>query len=270
MTHSFDQAISLNQIERTDQRARYSGAVTDTYQNMIGPFGGVSAALLAEGMSLAARDGTELVSITTDFMTGMTEGPLDLSAICHRAGKSTEFWAASIKQPNGTSPALRATGVFSQRRETLAWTEGQMPDVPPPDDCARFIPPRAWGDRIDIRPATNTEIFNSNSTANTLWAKFAEPRALDPVGLVCLADTPTPRVFFVSKSFVPLSTISLTVYLHASADDYAEVGDDFVLLDVNAARGGGGFYDQHARMWSRSGKLLATTQQMVWFKADNS
>ncbi|WP_394692473.1 acyl-CoA thioesterase [Hyphobacterium sp.] len=270
MAHSFDDAIALTELERTGQRGRFSGTVTDAYQNMIGPFGGVSAAMLAEGMAKASRDGLELVSITTDFMTGMTEGPFDLSAICHRAGKSTEFWAASIKQADSASPALRATGVFSQRRETLEWTEGEMPVVPAPDDCTRFVPPRGWGERIDIRPATNTDIFNTDSTANTLWAKFAEPRALDPAGLVCLADTPTPRIFFVAKSFVPLSTISLTVYLHASADDYAEAGDDFVLLDVNAARGGGGFYDQHARIWSRSGKLLATTQQMVWFKAEKA
>ena len=62
----------------------------------------------------------------------------------------------------------------------------------------------------------------------------------------------------------------MTVYLHASDADLAEAGSDWVMIEANAGRGGGGFYDQHARIWSRSGKLLATTQQMVWYKAEKT
>ncbi|WP_421790812.1 acyl-CoA thioesterase [Hyphobacterium sp.] len=266
--HSFDRAINLTSVDVAPGRARYDGEITADYQNKIGPFGGVGAALLAQGMQQSVGEGPELISITADFLTGMTEDPIEVSAICHRVGKSTEFWAASIKQGDAPSPALRATGVFSKRRDTLEWTEGEMPDAPPPQDCERFQPPRTWGERIEIRPALNTDFFNSDSTRNALWVRFAKDRPLDPIGLVCLADTPTPRVFFTAKRFVPLSTVSMSVYLHASAEDYSNVGADYVFIDAYAGRGGGGFYDQHARIWSRSGKLLATTQQMVWYKAE--
>ena len=268
MTHSFDDALALTVDEAADGRVRYAGVAPQAYQNMIGPFGGVSAALLAQGMTRSARDGLKLVSITTDFMTGMKDGPYSLSTICHRAGRSTEFWAANIQQAGASSPALRATAVFGERRETVEWTEGEMPEAPMPEACEAFVPPRPWAEHIAIRPCLNADIFNATSTRNALWVKFADARPLDDVALVCLADTPTPRVFFVVHGFTVLSTISMTVYLHASDADLAEAGSDWVMIEANAGRGGGGFYDQHARIWSRSGKLLATTQQMVWYKAE--
>lgn len=270
MTHSFDDALALTVSEKTDMRARFTGTTPAAYQNMIGPFGGVSAAMLAQGLKQSARDDLDLVSITTDFMTGMKEGPYALSSICHRAGRSTQFWAANIQQEGASSPALRATAIFGERRETVEWTEGEMPDAPPPEDCAGFKPPRPWAEHISIRPCLNTDIFNATTTQNALWVKFTEPRLLDDIGLVCLADTPTPRVFFVVQDFAVLSTISMTVYLHASREDLAEAGADWVMIDANAGRGGGGFYDQHARIWSRAGKLLATTQQIVWYKAEKA
>jgi acyl-CoA thioesterase len=267
MAHSFDDALALSVADTADGRVHYSGVTPQAYQNMIGPFGGVSAAMLAQGLKRSARDDLQLVSITTDFMTGMKDGPYALSTIRHRAGRSTEFWAASIQQDGASSPALRATAIFGERRETVEWTEGEMPDAPPPEDCQGFVPPRPWAEHISIRPCLNTDIFNATSTRNALWVKFTEPRPLDDLALVCLADTPTPRVFFVVHEFTVLSTISMTVYLHASETDLAEAGSDWVMLEANAGRGGGGFYDQHARIWSRAGKLLATTQQMVWYKA---
>jgi len=268
MAHSFDDALDLTVDDTADGRVRYSGVTPQAYQNMIGPFGGVSAALLAQGLKRSARDGLKLVSITTDFMSGMKDGPYSLSTICHRAGRSTEFWAANIQQAEASSPALRASAVFGETRDTIEWTEGEMPEAPPPEDCAPFVPPRPWAEHIAIRPCLNTDIFNAKSTRNALWVNFTQPRPLDDIGLVCLADTPTPRVFFVAHEFTVLSTISMTVYLHASDTDLKDAGSDWILLEANAGRGGNGFYDQHARLWSRSGKLLATTQQMVWYKAE--
>ncbi|WP_420433596.1 acyl-CoA thioesterase [Hyphobacterium sp.] len=267
MAHSFDDALALSPEDKDERRARFSGTTPQAYQNMIGPFGGVSAALLAQGMKMSARDDLELVSITTDFMTGLQAGPYSLSSICHRSGRSTQFWAANIQQEGTSSPALRGTAIFGERRRTAEWTEGAMPDAPAPEACDAFKPPRTWAEHISIKPCLNTDIFNASSTRNALWVKFTEPRPLDDVGLVCLADTPTPRVFFVVHDFAVLSTVSMTVYLHASKDDLAEAGPDWIMMDANAGRGGGGFYDQHTRIWSRAGKLLATTQQMVWYKA---
>ncbi len=103
-------------------------------------------------------------------------------------------------------------------------------------------------------------------TDNLSWIRLEPDRPLDPVGLVALADTPTPRLFFVTGKPEMIATVSMTVYLHASPEDYAAVGTDYMLIEAHAARGGRGFYDQHARIWSRDGRLLATTQQIVWYK----
>ena len=86
-----------------------------------------------------------------------------------------------------------------------------MPDAPPPEACEAFVPPRPWAEHIAIRPCLNADIFNATSTRNALWVKFTDARPLDDVALVCLADTPTPRVFFIVHGFTVLSTISMTV-----------------------------------------------------------
>ena len=65
----------------------------------------------------------------------------------------------------------------------------------------------------------------------------------------------------------PAGTISLTTYFHATGTELASAGDGFVLGCASANRFSGGYFDQSAEIWSRSGTLLATTHQIVYFKS---
>ena len=44
------------------------------------------------------------------------------------------------------------------------------------------------------------------------------------------------------------------------------VGADFVLQQAHGRRGADGVCDLSASLWRRDGVLLATTEQLVWFK----
>jgi len=240
---------------------------TEHFKNMIGPYGGWSAAILAKSLIEAADEEMELVSITTDFLAGAREGPITLDVVCDRGGKNTQFWNASLTAKGDKGPSNRAMGILSRRRETLEWTEGSRPDAPPPEACDRANLPMAWSRTLEMRPTQSPPFGEGiNRTDNLAWIRLQPDRPLDAVALVALADTPTPRLFFVTGEFGMVATVSMTVYLHASPDDYAAVGTDYMLIETHAARGGRGFYDQHARIWSRDGRLLATTQQIVWYK----
>jgi acyl-CoA thioesterase len=58
----------------------------------------------------------------------------------------------------------------------------------------------------------------------------------------------------------------MTVYFHAAAEDIAAVAGDFVLYEAKMRNAYAGFFDEISELWSRSGTLLATMEQIVWFK----
>jgi acyl-CoA thioesterase len=264
--HVFDQSLALEARASETDTARFNARAHEGFANIIGPYGGWSAALLAKAVSQAGADDMELTSLTTDFLAGVPVGPVTLDLACDRAGKSTQFWRGTISSGEEDRLANRAVAILSRRRETVSWVEGERPDAPEPETCARVELPMAWAKTVEMRPATNIPFQGEASTQSSCWTRLTPERPLDVASLVALADTPTPRLFYVVGRPEFIATVSMTVYLHATADDYAAVGSDYILVDANGARGGRGFYDQHARMWSRDGRLLATTQQIVTYR----
>jgi acyl-CoA thioesterase len=58
----------------------------------------------------------------------------------------------------------------------------------------------------------------------------------------------------------------MNVYFHAMPDELAGVGDDWVLSEVDCRRCEGGYFDHQLKLWSRSGALLATSEQVAAFR----
>ena len=48
--------------------------------------------------------------------------------------------------------------------------------------------------------------------------------------------------------------------------EIAAVGDDYILSEVAGVRAEGSTSGLTMRLWSRSGALLATSEQLCWFK----
>lgn len=263
--HLFDEATALEPIG--EDGLRFGGAAHPGFKNMIGPYGGWSAAILAKSMIEAAGPDMELTTLTTDFLAGASEGPITIDLECKRQGRNTQFWTADLVPGDSETPANCALGIMSRRRETLAWVEGHRPEAPEPEDCERFPLPMAWTKPVEMRGAANNPFQGGDGTTKSLaWVRLDPDRPLDPVSLVALADTPTPRLFFKTGKPDLIATVSMTVYLHATPDDYEAVGTDYLLVEATGARGGRGFNDQHATIWSRDGRLMATTQQMVSYR----
>jgi len=262
----FDQALALARVKTKDHRAVYEGQVHPSFKNINDPYGGWSAAVLARAILDTCDTEQELVSLTTDYLSVPSGGRLRIDVDCDRSGRRTEFWRAVLTGRADTSPANRAIAILARRRDTLEWTEGSFPDVPPPEDCHTIDLPMAWNRVIEIKPTMDFPMSMNVDTHFSSWVRFTPGRALDSVALVALADTPMPRLFQVIGRQESVATVSMTVYLHATSADYAVVGDDYLLVDTRGARGGRGFYDQHATIWSRDGRLLVTTQQIVWYR----
>lgn len=265
--HLFDEATQLEARRREEGAASFTGAAHPGFRNMIGPYGGWSAAISAKSILEAAEPGLQLVSLTTDFLLGINEGPVTLDVRCDRAGRNTQFWTSTLTADGAGTPANKAMGILAKPRETVTWLEGERPEAPPPEDCDRFPLPMEWTKTVEMRAAGNPPFQGSKDTRSSAWVRLDPDRPLDAVGLVALADTPTPRLFYITNKPDMIATVSMTVYLHANAEDYAAVGTDYMLVEATGARGGNGFFDQHARMWSRDGRLMATTQQIVNYRS---
>jgi acyl-CoA thioesterase len=81
-----------------------------------------------------------------------------------------------------------------------------------------------------------------------------------------ITDNSAPRVMYALGASVLSTTLTLTAYLHATAEELATLGDDFVLVECEGRVGGGGASDERSSYWSRDGRLLATSEQLAWYR----
>lgn len=242
-----------------------------SYWNWIGPFGGWTAAVLMKAMledAQAADPGLQPVAQTVDYMTGLQDEPLEVATACDRAGRSTQFWRASLAAAGAPTPAVRSTAVFGRRRATRGFDEQAMPPAPPPQDLPPLRIPVdrvAWPRSYDMRVVAGDMLAVNDSMHSLTWIRDAQGRPLDFIALAALVDTCLPRIYYRIAGTAPYSTISMTSYFHASAEELAAIGDAHILVEARGKRAGRGFGDQHADFWSADGRLLAVSQQVAWY-----
>ncbi|MDT9694164.1 thioesterase family protein, partial [Streptomyces sp. P9(2023)] len=74
------------------------------------------------------------------------------------------------------------------------------------------------------------------------------------------------RSMYALGRTINTTTLTLTVYLHATEEELAAIGDDFILIECDGRVGSRGASDERSSYWSRSGKLLATSEQLAWYR----
>lgn len=269
MTHPFDAGLAL-----VTEGAHIRGRTTPDYANMVGPFGGITAASFIGAIGAHPDRLGDPVSLTVNYVAPISDGAFDLVLRAVRTNRTNQHWTAELVQATETGPEIKctATAVFGIRRDTWSDTEPQPPAAPAPEDVAPFdmSPFVTWTKNYEMRfiegalPGEGASDCPDSTT--TLWTRDQPARALDYPALTALCDVFYPRVFLRRGQFNPAGTISFTVYFHADAGDLARQGDDYLLATARAQRFAGGFFDQTAQLWGRDGTLLATTHQMVYFK----
>ncbi|KHF43814.1 acyl-CoA thioesterase [Saccharomonospora viridis] len=264
--HPFDEAIALDVVAE----GRYVGRMHAAYANMVGPFGGVTAATMLRAVLDDPRRLGEALSLTVNYAGPVADGPFDILATPVRTNRSTQHWTITLTQDDVVTTT--ATAVFGVRRDTWSSTEVSMPAVPAADEVPVFKVPAlvAWTRNYEMRyvegalPDMDSEPQPDSTT--TLWVRDFPARPLDVPALTALCDVFYPRVFRRRGTFVPAGTVSLTTYFHAGVEVVEEQSDQPILATARAADFGGGYFDQSARLWSGNGRLLATSHQLVYFK----
>lgn len=264
MTHAFDAAVATRLGDAGSIAAVHPG-----WGNMVGPFGGITAATVAAEIERHPRAAGRLAALTVNFLAPLGDGEWELEARPVRTNRSNQHWIVTASQ--GGSAVLTATAVTAADREAWEATESERPGSADPESVpvARIPFPLPWLEQYEMRfvsgpvPLAPEQIGGSESV---FWLRHADPRPWDAPGIVAASDAFFPRVFRRLGPQVPAGTVTLTTYLHATAEELRSE-DAFVLLHATASRYSRGMFDQRGEIWGRGGALLATTHQLVYFKA---
>ena len=267
-SHPFDEAMRLV----PDVDGHLTGHTSAAYANMIGPFGGTTAAVMLAAVCGAPDRLGDPVAFTINYAGPIADGAFTITAEPARTNRSTQHWTVTLRQ--GDALAATATAVTAQRRTTWSHVERIRPDVPEADavQVSTSVGRMPWVDRYEMRfvrgefPDLAAGAVGASPTTH-VWLRDLPPRALDFPALAALCDAFFPRIFYRRPVFVPIGTVSLTIYFHRGAEALAAQGDRPVFGIAGASNFADGFFEEDVEVWGEDRRLLATAHQIVYFKA---
>ena len=269
--HPLDAMLAL----QPQQPGIYQGKTHPGYWNMVGPYGGATAALVIRSVMQHPECLGDPVALTLNYAGPIAEGEFRIEATPVRTNRSTQHWTVMLLQTDEQGDEVvttTATVVTAVRRETFSIEDGRPPHMPDPMTCERFETAGAmeWLQRYDMRVVTGAVPAvwddSEHEPLSQLWVRDNPPRALDYPALAALCDVFFPRVWLRRARRVPAGTVSMTVYFHADRQQLAAHGDKHVLAQADAQAFRNGFFDQTSQIWDSEGLLLATSHQTVYYK----
>jgi acyl-CoA thioesterase len=271
--HPFDAAIALAPAG-ADQ---FSGHSHPAYWNMIGPFGGLTAAMALNAVLQHPQLLGEPISLTVNFAGPVGQGPITARARPARTNRSTQHWWVELLQTGADGSeqvSTTATVVTAARRATWGASDAPMPAVAAPDALPRSDrtgTPVAWLSRYEVRSLQGDfpRQWDGQTAGDSLtrwWLRDDPPRPLDFASLTAMADVFFPRVWLRRATRVPVGTVSMTVYFHADGAQLAGCGSGHLLAEARALNFRHGFFDQTGMLWNAQGHLLCSTHQIVYYK----
>jgi acyl-CoA thioesterase len=256
-----DDALAL----REDGPDRWVAFADPDHESISGMFGGWTAAIMLGAVERSAAGTASPSALTVNFLGPIAPGG-DVAVTAHRlgGGRSIEHWRTDARLPGHDDVVASALVVLANRRPTEEHCQWTMPAAPEPDTLEQVDAPGAQGRQTMIRKISGE--FASGDSTGAHWVRDRSRRTLDHVQLAYFADQYAPRSFYWGVGFRPSATLTLSVYFLGTADEIAAVGDDYVLNEATGTRGEPSTSGQQARLWSRRGALLATTEQLCWYR----
>ncbi len=270
--HPFDQALALTP---TQVPGVYQGSTSIAYWNMVGPFGGITAAIALKAVLQHPALLGGPIALTVNFAGAIVAGPFTVTATPRRTNRSTQHWVIELTQIDTQGQVevmLTGTAITAVRRKTWSSEDSPMPTVPVPAQVPEAKPMTGveWIHRYDMRfieGAFPTEWkAQGEASLSQLWMRDTPARGIDFCALAAMADIFFPRVYLRRALRVPAGTVALTVYFHADAAQLTESGSGYLLGQAHAQTFRNGFFDQSSQLWNEAGLLLATTNQIVYYK----
>lgn len=262
-TNDLEQALSLQALEEGE----WTAMADVRYEANTGMFGGWTAALLLKSVMLDERANGSPSAITLHYVNRITPGDkLRVRTILIGGGRSISHWRAEIYLADKLEVMAYASIIIAQRRPSDSFMEWSMPETPAQEELNGFSPPGSFGERTLIKMVSGFPPFEQPNTQSLAWVREQSGRSMDSLQLAYLSDVYPPRIWYLGNDPRPSATITLSIYFHATDEELKSVGDDFVLTEATGTRGAQSTVGSQARIWSKAGALLVTTEQLCWFK----
>jgi hypothetical protein len=259
--HPFDEAIALRILDEDS----FAGSTHPDYWNMVGPYGGITAATILNALLQHPRRLGDPIALTVNFPGPLEPGDFRIRTRLVRTGRSVQHWSVELLQAPGEQAPAQATAsaVFGTRRQTWGETTGEAPVMPGPEDVPQSIRPGSirWLERYVRRT-----IETADNPLGMAWLSDAPARAIDFPAVVAYCDAFTPWIFVRRGRRTPIGTVSLGIHFHLSADELGSPARTIAKARYRTNCINQGFFDQEGELWSADDRLLATARQMVWFK----
>jgi acyl-Coa thioesterase superfamily protein/acyl-CoA thioesterase superfamily protein len=262
--HAFDKAIAL-----TKDGDSFSGHPSADYQNMVGPFGGITAAKVLNAILIHSDAEGSPVSITVNFLGPIKDEAVTLKPKLTRNNRTNQHWSIELIQ--GDEIQCTALIVLAKRFDTFESEEIPFPEAP----AAESLEPVSsdltpvWVKQYDMRFVYGNMLTMDEPetpSESLVWMSDSPARKLDFQSITSICDAFFPRLFLRTRKFSPAGTVTFTVYFHVCAEELAKQQSPRVLGHARATKFSGSYFDQRGEIWGEDKTLLATTSQLVYYK----
>ena len=235
-----------------------------------GLWGGYAIGLAIRVLEAEPEAVGEALSLTLTYATGLPAGDLDIRTRRLRQGGSVGVWEVEVLAAGSDQVGVHAIATLARRPATPPFAFAVMPAAPDPQGLPHWNFPGApsghYGDHaFERRPVEGHPPAPGAGSRSLAWVR-SRAAPMDKAMLGMITDASAPRAMYALGSEARTTTLSLTVYLHATAEELAKVGDDFILVECEGRVGGGGASDERTSLWRRDGRLLATSEQLAWYR----
>lgn len=224
---------------------------------------GLAVALRATRATVGHADP---LTATCHFLAALEEGPADMAVDVAKAGRNLSTAQAELRQAG--RERLRVLATFGELAADPAplLIDGAPPELPDPDACVGNEPgvsnPSGMplGDRFlyRVEPGTGGRMAGQPSGEPVVraWARFADGRDFDLLGLACLVDALPPAAMEIGVAgWAP--TVELTVHLRAHP------APGWVAVALRTRFVQGGYFEEDAEVWDSAGRLAAQSRQLA-------
>ena len=260
-------------VLRAGERGRetiFEAAVADGWRAGRGPHGGYMAAMLLRALAESvAEPGRAPRSLTIHYARAPEPGPVQITTILEREGRSLSTLSARIEQ-EGRLIAL-ALAAFS-----VPWSGPEISEIPLPDvdgpDAERvagsalafgapdFTRHMIMHPRIGLAPFRGAEVPMEFGA----WIGLAEARPLDAPMLAFFSDALIPAPFMALAQPAPAPTVDLTIHFRVALPRVPEPdAHELCFARVRAGVIHEGFFEEDSTIWAADGTLLAQSRQLA-------
>lgn len=233
-----------------------------------GLWGGYALGLCVRALEAEPEARGEALSMTLTYASGLPSGVLDVRTRRLRQGGSIGVWEVELRAEGSEDVGVHGMVTLARRPATPPFAFATLPQAPAPEDLPSPEHPggmRHFGAMAFERRTLDG--FPPKPSGDSRSLAWVRPRlgGWDKALLAMVTDNSAPRAMYALER-VMTTTLSLTVYLHAGAEELAALEKDFILIECEGRVGGGGASDERSSYWSRDGRLLATSEQLAWYR----